>query len=181
MVFCFDNHFLFKSILAGCDTAAQSKAKLAKEVILRSRRRLCNNCTGGPTNLQSCRPQLRWRRRLLSPPFLVMTGGCRQAGVLRRKSRDISPVMTVINLEPSLSPPLVSQCQKSDIIKETLRYYIVAWLPSFLLPPAGGSAAWRARRCRPAAAKAALDSCRQDFLEQSTSDDFIATSVQFLV
>ena len=47
-----------------CRAATQPrKAKLAKEVILRSRRRLCNNCTGGPTNLQSCRPQLRQRPR----------------------------------------------------------------------------------------------------------------------
>ena len=55
---------------------------------------------------------------LLSPPFLVMTGGCRQAGVLRRKSRDISPVMTVINLQPSLGT-CVPLPKNPDIIKET--------------------------------------------------------------
>ena len=69
-----------------CDTAAQSRAKLAKEVILRSRRRLCNNCTGGPTNLQSCRPQLRQPRSGGAPPaasaFTTISGydGRMQAG-----------------------------------------------------------------------------------------------------
>ena len=57
-------------------------------------------------------------------------------------------------------------------------------LTAFILTATGRRQCGMARaapRCRPAAAKAALDSCRQDFLEQSTSDDFIATSVQFLV
>ena len=104
-------------------------------------RRLCNNCTGTrltgrPTLLppppQPVPPAVP---RLLSPPFLVMTGGCRQAAVRGHYCSGRSPAAKKQRYITSndryksraFSPPLVSQCQKSDIIKETLRYYIVAW------------------------------------------------------
>ena len=99
----------------------QRKSSMAVAAVLLQSLRLCNNCTGTRLTGQPTLLPPPWPQpvptavpRLLSPPFLVMTGGCRQAavrsyycsgrqsGVLRRKSRDISPVMTVINLEPSL-------------------------------------------------------------------------------
>ena len=97
------------------------------------------------------RPPQR-RRLLLSPPFLVMTGGCRQAvrSLLRQDFR--SPAAKKQRYITSndryksraFSSPLVSQCQKSDIIKETLRYYIVPASPCL-------NCAWPAAASRPLA------------------------------
>ena len=115
-------------------------------------RRLCNNCTGTrltgqPTLLPPpSQPVPPAVPRLLSPPFLVMTGGCRQAAVRGHYCSGRSPAAKKQRYITSndryksraFSPPLVSQCQKSDIIKETLRYYYIVALAAACLP----SAAW---------------------------------------
>ena len=119
-------------------------------------RRLCNNCTG---------TRLTGQPTLLPPPrrrnpcaggaaaaFTTISGydGRMQAGssqrllLLRQAVR--SPAAKKQRYITSndryksraFSPPLVSQCQKSDIIKETLRYYYIVALPAAACP----SAAW---------------------------------------
>ena len=164
------------------------KAKLAKEVILRSRRRLCNNCTGGPTNLQSCRPQLRRRPRsggaAAASAFTTISGydGRMQAG--RSPAAKKQRYITSNDRYKSRAFSLSSTCVPVPKIRHYQGNFALLYcsLTAFIPTATGRQCGMvRARRCRPAAAKAALDSCRQDFLEQSTSGDFIATSVQFLV
>jgi hypothetical protein len=125
---------------------------MAVAAVLLQSLRLCNNCTGDQANraTNSVAAAVAATRADggAAPAFTTISGydGRMQAGssqkllLLRQAVR--SPAAKKQRYITSndryksraFSPPLVSQCQKSDIIKETLRYYYIV----ALAPPGGG-------------------------------------------